>query len=175
MASLLSRLIRQSRYLAGIAVVGLLLASVSLYLMGLHLVLNELGWAIKGQTLQIASFQMHILEAVDHFLVGTGCLSLAIGIYSLFVEALHLPDSMQVNSFHAVKTTFANFLILAMAVGFLRALGRMELKVQSWPGSGSPLLFAGAGIVLVTGSLLAFRHFGGQLDLPAKDGEPGKS
>ncbi|MCP9772267.1 hypothetical protein KBY66_06470 [Synechococcus sp. Tobar12-5m-g] len=43
--------------------------------------------------------------------MGSGCLTLAIGMFCLFVRELNLPEPIRVRSFHEGKSMFANFLI----------------------------------------------------------------
>ncbi|MCP9849998.1 YqhA family protein [Cyanobium sp. Morenito 9A2] len=159
---MINRLLLQARYLIVIAVLGLLAASIAFYLMGAHLVVDQLDEAFWGEFKNITGFELQILQAIDMFLVGTGCLALGIGMFSLFVKELPLPEPVRVRSFHEVKSMFANFLILSLAVSFLENLGHLEETVKTNHSNGSEILYAGAGVALVTGALLAFKYFGAE-------------
>lgn len=159
---MINRLLLQARFLIVIAVLGLLAACIAFYLMGAHLVVDQLDEAFRGEFKNITGFEIRILQAIDLFLVGTGCLALGIGMFSLFVRELPLPAPVRVHSFHEVKSMFANFLILSMAVTFLERLGHLEEAMKTNHSNGSEILYAGAGMALVTAALLAFKTFGAE-------------
>lgn len=103
--------------------------------------------------------------------MGSGCLTLAIGMFCLFVRELNLPEPIRVRSFHEGKSMFANFLILSMAVSFLETFSHLESSIKDQHSNGIELLFAGTGTVLVTAALLAFKIYGGENQVnPAKAG-----
>jgi uncharacterized membrane protein YqhA len=131
-------------------------------MMGLQLIMQRLDEALWGRTKELVEFEVNIFQGIDLFLVGTGCLILAIGMFSLFVRPLPLPEQMRVQSFHAVKGMFANFLILAMAISFLENLTHMPMAIRASSSNGSEYLYAGAGMALVTAALLAFKQLGGE-------------
>ena len=95
-------------------------------------------------------------------LVGTGCLTLALGMFSLFVQPLRLPSSFRVGNFHELKGQFANYVILAMAISFLENLTHLPEMIADKNTNGSELFFSGAGMALVTFALLAFKYWGGE-------------
>lgn len=166
---MIHRLLLRARFLIVVAVLGLLAACLALYLMGLQLILQRLDEAFWGKTRELIAFEVSIFQGIDLFLVGTGCLILGIGMFSLFVRPLALPQQMRIQNFHAVKGMFANFLILAMAISFLENLTHMPMAIQSSGSNGSEYLYSGAGMALVTAALLAFKLLGGERPLSRAD------
>lgn len=156
------RLLPKARFLIVIAVLGLLAASAATFIMGAHLVVDQLDEAFLGEFQKLGTFEVMILQAIDLFLVGAGCLTLAIGMFSLFVRELPLPEPMRLRSFHEVKSMFANFLILSLAVSFLETFSHLDRSIEAHQSNGIELLFAGAGTALVTAALLGFKTFGGE-------------
>ncbi|MCT0212689.1 YqhA family protein [Synechococcus sp. CS-1324] len=159
---MIHRFLPKARFLIVVAVLGLLAATAATYLMGAHLVVDQLDEAFWGNFEKLSQFEVQILQAIDLFLVGSGCLTLAIGMFSLFVRELNLPEPIRVRSFHEVKSMFANFLILSMAVSFLETFSHLESSIKGQQSNGIELLYSGAGTVLVTAALLAFKLYGGE-------------
>ena len=163
------RLLAKARYLTVVPVLGLLAAYSSLFVMGSRLILHQLWEALnipKGQPLTdnplLPTFEVESLQGINLMLVGTGCLTLALGMFSLFVQPLKLPPSFRVGNFHELKGQFANYVILAMAISFLENLTHLPEMIADKNSNGSELFFAGAGMALVTFALLAFKYWGGE-------------
>jgi uncharacterized membrane protein YqhA len=153
-----------TRLLPVVPVIGLPGASIALFGKGLRLVFEQIDDALltspRGHDL--SSFAVSVLEGTNLLLVGAGCLILAIGMFSLFVKPLHLPHVMRVESFHSLKGQFANFVILAMAVSVLESLSHLQSLMRDPGTNGSEILFAGAGMAVVTLAPLAFKDWGGE-------------
>ena len=111
-------------------------------------------------------FVTHILEGVNLLLLGAGCLVLAIDLLDMFVHRLFLPGPMRVNSFHALKSRFGNFIVLAMASSFLQAFGTTSAMKSSVKTPvaiiSSPILISAVSIAVVTLVLIAFGRWGGE-------------
>lgn len=161
-------LLLPARLLMVAPVFGLFGASVALFAKGLRLVLEQLDDAFMASASHhdLTSFEVNVLEGINLLLVGAGCLTLAIGMFSLFIRPLNLPSAMRVESFHSLKGQFANFVILAMAVSFLESLSNLPSLIRDPGSNGSEILFAGAGMALVTLALLAFKFWGGEKPAP---------
>ena len=165
---MLYRLLTKARYLTIVPVLGLLAACFSLFVMGGRLILHQLWVALtipKGQLAGnpiLPTFEVESLQGINLMLVGTGCLTLALGMFSLFVRQLKLPMSFRVGNFHELKGQFANYVILAMAISFLENLTHLPEMITDQNSSGSELLYSGAGVTLVTFALLAFKYWGGE-------------
>ena len=165
---MLSRLLAKARYLTVVQVLGLLAACLSLFVMGGRLILHQLWVALnipKGQLANnpiLPTLEVESLQGINLLLVGTGCLTLALGMFSLYVQPLRLPSSFRVGNFHELKGQFANYVILAMAISFLENLTHLPEMIADKNSSGSELFYSGAGMTLVTFALLAFKYWGGE-------------
>ena len=165
---MLYRLLAKARYLTVVPVLGLLAACSSLFVMGGRLILHQLWVALnipKGQLTDnpiLPTFEVESLQGINLMLVGTGCLTLALGMFSLFVRPLRLPASFRVGNFHELKGQFANYVILAMAISFLENLTHLPEMIADKNSNGSELFYSGAGMTLVTLALLAFKYWGGE-------------
>jgi len=86
---MLYRLLARARYLTVVPVLGLLAACSSLFVMGGRLILHQLWVAVnipKGQLTDnpiLPTFEVESLQGINLMLVGTGCLTLALGMFSL--------------------------------------------------------------------------------------------
>jgi len=169
---MLRRLLLRARYLTLVPILALLASCLALFIRGSRLILEQLRLALVGITdlVHLNRFEMDILEGIDLLLVGTGCLALAIGMFSLFISELKLPRTLSFRNFHEVKGMFANFIILAMAISFLELLNSFQPDDPSLPtGNGQGIFFAGAGMALVTLALLAFKNWGGERAEPRSE------
>lgn len=168
---MLNKLLLSTRLLLVVPVLGLFGASMALFGKGLRLVFEQIDNAfdVPAGEHDLPSFEVNVLEGINLLLVGAGCLILAIGMFSLFVKPLRLPNAMRVESFHSLKGQFANFVILAMAVSFLESLSNLQAMIRDPGSNGSEIFFAGAGMALVTMALLAFKYWGGDSHEPVSN------
>lgn len=161
---MLQRLLVRARYLTLVPVLALLASCLALFIRGSRLILEQLRVALFGSSdlVHLSRFEVDLLEGIDLLLVGTGCLALAIGMFSLFISELKLPQTLSFRNFHEVKGMFANFIILAMAIAFLEQLNSFQQQDSSFRSSGAEIFFSGAGMAVVTLALLAFKYWGGE-------------
>ncbi|KEF41742.1 MAG: hypothetical protein ER33_09835 [Cyanobium sp. CACIAM 14] len=161
---MLHRLLLRARYLTLVPILGLLVSCLALFIRGSRLILEQLQMALAGSTgvEHLNRFEVELLEGIDLLLVGTGCLALAIGMFSLFISELKLPKTLSFRNFHEVKGLFANFIILAMAIAFLEQLNSFQQPESVLRSSGAEIFFSGAGMAVVTLALLAFKNWGGE-------------
>lgn len=162
---MLYSLFSKARYLTVAAVLGLLVASASLFVMGGRMILHQFLLTFSNNTEKIVeilpTFEVEMLQGINLMLVGTGCLTLCLGLFSLFVRPLQLPPSFRAENFHELKSQFANYIILAMSIVFLENLTHLREMIANPNSSGSEIFFGGAGVAIVTPSLLAFKYWGG--------------
>jgi len=90
------------------------------------------------------------IELMDAFLIATGLLIFALGLFELFVEALDLPEWLRLHDLHDLKTRLSSIIILVMVVAFLEHL-------VEWRSAQDAILFGGA-VALVSAILIAFPH-----------------
>ncbi len=147
----MSKLLGLSRYLALIAVIGSLLASVAAYIYGFIKVVNiilKLFATAFGDEVVTISF----IELMDTFLIATALLIFAIGIYELFVGDLDMPEWLVIKDFNGLKIKLSGVIILVLAVTFLKHL-------VEWKDPQGTLFF-GAAIAVVGAMLIAFNRAG---------------
>jgi uncharacterized membrane protein YqhA len=163
---MLHRLLVRARYLTIIPVLALLASCLALFVRGSRLIAEQLRVALVGDPdlVHLNRFEVELLEGIDLLLVGTGCLALAIGMFSLFISELKLPKTLSFRNFHEVKGMFANFIILAMAIAFLEQFNSTQHEDSMQRAGGGDIFFAGAGMAVVTLALLAFKYWGGERD-----------
>ncbi len=163
---MLHRLLVRARYLTIIPVLALLASCLALFVRGSRLIAEQLRVALVGDPdlVHLNRFEVELLEGIDLLLVGTGCLALAIGMFSLFISELKLPKTLSFRNFHEVKGMFANFIILAMAIAFLEQFNSTQHEDAMLRAGGGDIFFAGAGMAAVTLALLAFKYWGGERD-----------
>lgn len=66
--------------------------------------------------------ELQLIGTVDLFLLGIGVLIIAAGIVNLTIRRISLPRGMQFADLHQLKSMFASFLILVMAITYLESL-----------------------------------------------------
>lgn len=129
------RLIGRSRYVVLLAVVAVMLVSVSLFLLGtIGAVKSILGsWnelAARGEagsTEQIVESLAIIgvmLRAVVFYLIG-------VGLYSLFIAPLNLTTALGVESLADLETKVVSVVIVILAVSFLQHFVRWEQPFET--------------------------------------------
>jgi uncharacterized membrane protein YqhA len=158
---MLTLLLLRARQLTIVPILGLMITSLALFIRGSRLIVQQFIVALLERPDQRNNFEIAILEGIDLLLMGTGCLALAIGMFSLFVRKLPLPDVLNFKNFHELKGMFANFIILTIAINFLQLFNDTPEVLSAAEGHGISLVYAGIGMILATFALLAFKYFGG--------------
>ncbi len=129
------RLIGRSRYVVLLAVVAVMLVSVSLFLLGtigaVKSILSSWGeLAARGEagsTEQIVESLAVIgvmLRAVVFYLIG-------VGLYSLFIAPLNLTTALGVESLSDLETKVVSVVVVIMAVSFLQHFVRWEQPFET--------------------------------------------
>jgi uncharacterized membrane protein YqhA len=149
----MKRIVEKTRYLALIAAVSSLLASVAAFLAG----------AIKTGIVIIRLFQgarhgqagaIELVALMDAYLIATALLIFGLGMYELFVQDIELPASLTIKNLHDLKAKLGSVIVLVMAVTFLERL------VEGSPSLGT--LYLGLAVAAVSAALIAFAQFGGK-------------
>lgn len=129
------RLIGRSRYVVLLAVVAVMLVSVSLFLLGtigaVKSILNSWGELASrgeaGSTEQIVESLAVIgvmLRAVVFYLIG-------VGLYSLFIAPLNLTTALGVESLSDLETKVVSVVVVILAVSFLQHFVRWERPAET--------------------------------------------
>lgn len=119
--------------------------------------------------------ELALIGSVDLFLLAIGILVITAGIINLTIRSISLPRGLQFNDLHQLKSTFASFLILVMAIIYLESfssLRDLESRASSNPVA---LLYAGIGFLAVTGGLILFQrssHGRGEAHQPTDPHQP---
>jgi uncharacterized membrane protein YqhA len=149
----MDRSLTLTRYIVLIGVVGLLLASLAEFV----LALTETGELVfhvfthlNDPALEVQ--EVHFIRLVDGFLVSTGLLIFALGLYGIFIHPLNLPESLKFTSVGQLKTSLASIISLTLAVTFLALVQEGE--------DGMSVLVKGIAIAAVIAVLVFFARTG---------------
>lgn len=145
----MDRMLIATRYIVLVGVVGLVLASFA----GFALALIETGELVWQVITRIAEPNLEVLEVsfiklVDGFLVATGLLIFAFGLYEIFIRPLDLPAALKFTTIGQLKTSLANIIALTLAVSFLTFVQEGE--------EGLNILYKGLAIAAVVAVLVLF-------------------
>ena len=147
----MQQLIEKSRFIALIAVVSLLLASILAFVMGfvktVQAILKFVATAGYDPLLLV-----YLIQVLDMFLVATALFVFAVSLYELFIGKLALPDWMVAHNLAELKAKMGSVLVVVMAVTFLEHL-------IAWQNAQETLFFAIA-IAIVSATLIALGGMG---------------
>lgn len=149
-----------SRYLVLIAVIGLLLAALAVFVFGgitaITTIISTFGRAefnVEGARL----LSVELIELIDLFLLGTVLLITSIGLYELFLDpglGAVIPEWLSVTNLEQLKFNLLAVILVMLAILFLGAVAGEWLE-------GTTILEYGASIALVVAALsLAVWAFG---------------
>jgi uncharacterized membrane protein YqhA len=147
------RVIGRSRYVVLIAVVAVLLVSLTLFLLG---ALN--AFAVTGKAWNEAlahgefaptDLLIEILSVIDVMLRAVVFYIIGVGLYSLFIAPLNLTAALGVDSLIDLETKVISIVIVILAVSFLEHFVR-------WEKPGETLNFA-AALAIVVAALVVFQ------------------
>lgn len=144
-------IIEKSRYLAIIAVFGLLAGALLSFFYGTYKTIE----AFKETVLNYASndYKLIVLfDCLDSFLVAIALLVLSISVYELFIGKLDVPDWMLVQNLSELKAKFGFVIVPVIAVKFLQKLLSSESALET--------LYYGIAVSLVSLSLSVFSYIG---------------
>ena len=153
------RFLAACRFLLIIPVVGCLLLTLGVVVMGLGRIVTagvkviQMGdfSAKAAKTMSLA-----VIEIIDLFLIGTVAYITAVGLYKLFIDSkgIQLPMRLQINNLKDLEDKIIGVLVAALAVAFLGHAA----------GGDTPeaLLSYGGGIAVVVAALGYFMSQGGK-------------
>lgn len=145
---MLKKILENSRYVVFIAVVGSLVATVTLLGFGIYDI-GELLIKIAKGAVDSKTSGLKLIEIVDSFLLATVFLIIAIGLYELFIDStLQLPDWLEINSLDDLKAKLVGVVIIVLGVIFLG-------NTAKWT-AGTDILYLGGGIGAVIFALTYF-------------------
>ncbi len=155
---MIKRILEISRYLLILPVIGSLLLTVAVVVMGLGLTMVR-GWELLSNpdfsegTAKVLS--VSVIQAIDLFLVGALGYITAVGLYKLFIsqEEEQLLKRIKIDKLADLENKIIGVVVAALAVGYLGQA--VEAK------DPQEVLYTGAGIALVIGALCLFIKFSG--------------
>ena len=137
----LRRVLESSRFLAIIAVVGMLATSVATF-----------GWSIARTVLFVTELfdgkwrsdiqVVSLLKVIDTYLLALVQLIIAVGLYELFVGSLSVPEWLRIESLDDLKKSIIDILVVFVAVKGIEGLLKQESALQA-------LTFVGAAASLI--------------------------
>ena len=152
--SLAARVIGRSRLIVIIAVVAVMLAAFSLFLLGAVIAVQTIwgAWTeiLAGQlsgtdvTVRFLSIVAVMLKAVFFYLIG-------VGFYSLFISPLNLTVALGVETLNDLETKLISVVIVIMAVAFLERFIGWNDAIQVLQGAGA--------LALAVAALVFFKIF----------------
>jgi uncharacterized membrane protein YqhA len=153
---MLIRIVRASRFLVLLPIIGLSVASAVLFAIGgiglFTFVLESIGHATVGDG-EVEILPIYeLLEFVHQFLIGTVLYITAVGLYQLFIQKLQLPGWMRTESAEDLEINLIGVTVVVLAIEFLGVVVS---------GIEDDLLNYGAGIALpiaALGIFLAAKH-----------------
>ena len=155
---MLKKLLEISRFLLVLPILGSLLMTVAVVVMGLGLIVVR-GWDLlrnpefndkMGKVLSVA-----VIQAIDLFLVGALGYITAVGLYKLFIsqQEEQLLKRIKIEKLTDLEGKIIGVVVAALAVGFLGHAVEAD--------DAQTVLQAGAGTALVIGALCLFMKFTG--------------
>lgn len=141
----MGKLLGNSRYVVFIAVIGLLLSSIAVYIYGGIMTANIIIEAFQRgfSTEDARAFSSELIELIDLFLLGTVLFMTSVGLYELFVDPkIPIPEWLSVANLDELKFNLVAVITVMLIVFFLGAAAT-EFE------NGLNLLYYAGGIALV--------------------------
>ncbi len=144
-------IVRQTRYLVIIPIIGLALSAAVLFVAGgiglVTFLVQNIGTYVSGSTADVLPV-FGLLEHVDQFLIGTVLYITALGLYQLFIHELPMRDWLKVDSGEDLEVNIVGVIVVVLAIEFLGAVftGRQGNNLSSF----------GIGIAVTIAALALF-------------------
>lgn len=149
------RLLGGSRFVITLAAIGAFLASMTLLLYGVGVVIvtiKDLLYDLHFNEKGAKHLSLTFIQLVDTFLLGTVIYIIAIGLYELFVDDnLPTPNWLHITTLDDLKEKMVGVVIVLLGVTFLS-------QATDWSGDKS-ILYFGVAIALVIFSLVLTTTF----------------
>ena len=165
---MLRRILNGGRYLLVLPIIGSLILTVAVLVMGVGLIVRR-GWQLfrEGEFSDIAakSLSVTVIETIDLFLVGAISYITAVGLYKLFISQKdeQILKRVKIESLVDLENKIIGVVVAALAVAFLGyAADATDAKT---------VFHTGVGIALVIAALCAFTKFNGASEVPTSNDE----
>lgn len=147
-----AELIGRSRFVVLLAVAGVLLVSISLFLVGAGLAVKGTWTAVVALVrgdLGSTSLTVELLEIVSVMLKAVVFYLIGVGFYSLFIAPLNLTAALGIDSFNDLEIKIVSVVIVILAITFLEHFILWEQPVE--------VLLYGISLAVVVGALVLFQ------------------
>jgi uncharacterized membrane protein YqhA len=145
-----------SRFGIALAIVGVTIASLAMFLFSMAVLVKAIYHAFVESSYDLSAAQhlaVELIEMTDMFLLGMVLYVVAIGMYQLFIDdQLPVPGWMQVHSLNQLKTQIINVVVVLLVVTFLG-------DAIIWEDGVEILYFGGAvATVVIAVSVFSWVH-----------------
>src|SRR4030043_1491177 len=119
---MMRKFLSNSRYIILIAVLGALIASVTLVVIAgietIQIVINTFTERVDGKSVKLLAISF--IEIIDVLLLGTVFYITALGLYELFIdEELPTPSWLHITQLDDLKSKLIGVVVVILAVAFL--------------------------------------------------------
>ncbi len=116
----MDRILTATRYMVLIGVAGLLLAALAGFLLAVIETAQLIAYiGIHAMDPELEVQEVHFIKLVDGFLISTGLLIFAIGLYEIFIHPLNVPEGLKFSTIGQLKSSLASIVALTLGVAFL--------------------------------------------------------
>ena len=150
----LARLIGRSRLVVVVAVVGVLLAAFSLFLLGAWLAIETVWntwWGVVSGSQESTEVIIRFLEVVTVMLKAVFFYLIGVGLYSLFISPLNVTVALGVETLNDLETKIISVIIVIMAVRFLERFIQWDAPLE--------ILYNAAALGIVVAALVFFKIY----------------
>lgn len=164
-----SQVIGRSRFVVLLAVVAVMLVSISLFVLGTIQAVVGIWDAWEevlrlGGKIQATHLTVKFLEIVSTMLKAVVFHLIGVGLYSLFVSPLNITISMGIETLHDLESRVINVVIVILAVTFLE-------HFILWQDPGETLHFGVAAAVMIV-ALVIFERYSHKVKEASKTPKP---
>ena len=118
----LGRALGRTRFVVLVGVGGVLLLAITLFIVGAVQALSSIWHAISGALggkLPSSEFTVELLEVVATMLKAVVFYLVGVGLYSLFIAPLNLPEALGIATLNDLETKIVSVVIVILAITFL--------------------------------------------------------
>lgn len=145
-----------TRFIVMVPVLGLLVSSVALVILGAVETVHVIGSAITPVGQGGASLKetlVGFIEIADLFLLAVVIYIIALGLFELFIDSdIELPGWLQFNDLDDLKYRLLGVVVVVLAVLFLgRAIQTTEAQDLFWVGAATASVIASLALFMKSG------------------------
>ena len=149
----LAELIGRTRFVVLVAVAGVLLVAMALFVLGAGMAVHgvwKAGLAVLQGDLASTTLTVEFLEIVSMMLKAVVFYIIGIGMYSLFIAPLNLTTALGVETLNDLEIKIVSVVVVIMAITFLEHFILWEQPVE--------ILLFGVALGVVVAALVFFQN-----------------